>query len=212
MNRFQPRISMLFVPAALLMGLCLVGAAPSARADTAPCANPGGTGGCSSTIQAAIDAAKPGDTVSVGAGTYKESVTITKAITLQGAGGGATIIDATGKDHAIMMQGVTGPATISGIAAENANLAGINLRDSSQIMLTGNLVQGNDKNVGPEAPPGQGVCPGSAPFDGDDCGEAIHLQGVSDSVISNNTVQQNVGGILVTDETGPTHDNLIINN
>src|SRR6185436_5922560 len=40
------------------------------------CVNPGGTGGCFSTIQAAVNAATNGDTVNVEAGTYDEDVTI----------------------------------------------------------------------------------------------------------------------------------------
>jgi hypothetical protein len=43
----------------------------------------------------------------------------------------------------------------------------------------------------------------------DDCGEAHHLQSVSNSVVRDNLVRDNVGGILLTDEDGPTYGNLI---
>jgi parallel beta-helix repeat protein len=46
----------------------------------------------------------------------------------------------------------------------------------------------------------------------DDCGEALHLQTVTHSTVSGNLVQDNVGGILLTDEDGPTSDNTIRNN
>src|SRR4029450_10308223 len=46
----------------------------------------------------------------------------------------------------------------------------------------------------------------------DDCGEAIHLQSVTASTVSDNLVQDNVGGILLTDEDGPTYGNTISNN
>ncbi len=51
----------------------------------------------------------------------------------------------------------------------------------------------------------------------DDCGEAIHLQSVTNSVVRGNHVHDNVGGILLTDENGPTsgihiQDNVVENN
>jgi parallel beta-helix repeat protein len=45
-----------------------------------------------------------------------------------------------------------------------------------------------------------------------DCGEGIHLSGVAESRVEGNTVQNNSGGILVSDELGPTHDNVITRN
>src|SRR6267378_935409 len=50
------------------------------------CVNPGGTGGCSSSIQRAINAAAPGDTILIGRGIYTENVVVTKPLTLLGAG------------------------------------------------------------------------------------------------------------------------------
>ena len=40
------------------------------------CVNPGGTGGCFSTIQAAVDAAGKNDVINIAAGTYTENVTM----------------------------------------------------------------------------------------------------------------------------------------
>ena len=48
--------------------------------------------------------------------------------------------------------------------------------------------------------------------EGFDCGEGIHLSGVTYSTVSNNLVDHNAGGILVSDDTGPNHDNFITGN
>src|SRR4051794_13544183 len=51
--------------------------------------------GCDhTTIQSAVTAASPGDTISVAAGIYQEQVRITKNLTLTGAGAGRTTIQA----------------------------------------------------------------------------------------------------------------------
>jgi len=59
------------------------------------------------TVQAAINAASPGDTVYVKAGTYRERITFKSGITLQGAGRGSTVLTHPGGSPVIAVQNVT---------------------------------------------------------------------------------------------------------
>src|ERR1019366_7725935 len=59
------------------------------------------------------------------------------------------------------------------------------------------------------------ACPGIPAFEtneGEDCGEGIHLMGVDHSSVIDNESAHNSGGLLISDETGPSHDNLIKGN
>src|SRR3954469_539890 len=74
---------------ALALGvLALLPATAGAAATITVCAS----GGDYTTIQAAVSAAAPGDTVSVSAGSYNEDVTIATPLTLSGAGAATTTI------------------------------------------------------------------------------------------------------------------------
>jgi parallel beta-helix repeat protein len=169
------------------------------------------------TISAAVAGASAGDVIQVQPGVYSESVVITKSLSLIGAGNG-TIINAIGLPNGIFINGMaTAPmagisgVVVSGFSVQNANFEGILVANATEVTVSNNLVTGNNRSLNI----GSGVCPGIPAFEtneGDDCGEGIHLMAVDHSVISGNIVKNNSGGILISDETGPTHDNLISGN
>src|SRR6185436_2222975 len=73
------------------------------------------------TIQAAVDAAGPGDTVKVAAGTYTESVQMRPGVCLLGSGARRTILDARGEGRTLVdltkaPGGVVAGFTMRGVA------------------------------------------------------------------------------------------------
>ena len=95
-----------------------------------------------------------------------------------------------------------------GFAVENAIGEGILLTSVNDMTVRDNHVTMNDKGAHTSVYP---PCADNGPVPGD-CGEAIHLQGTTNSKIVFNRVDHNIGGILVTDESGPTTGNLIASN
>lgn len=196
---------------------CVSGLALSASAGTL-CVNPDGKHGCSSTISAAVSAASAGDVIRVWPGIYDELVTINKSLSLIAVSPGDAIIDATNQPNGIWVDGMSAAPSagvanvvVSGFKVRNANFEGILLTNASNVTLVGNEVTENDRSLDVSS----GTCPGIAAFEtseGQDCGEGIHLMGVDHSTILRNEVKHNAGGILITDETGPTGHNLISEN
>jgi parallel beta-helix repeat protein len=203
------RATLIAVCAALLAGMCSTAVAATL------CVNPGGTNGCYSTIKAAVSAASPNDTITVAPGKYKEDVAIGKPLSLLGANRYNTIIDAEGLSNGIYIDGLDhaglSHVVVKGFMVENANFEGILVTNASDVTLWDNKVAYNDKSLEPSIP----ACPGQPPFEtGEDfdCGEGIHLLGVDHSTVANNIVENNAGGILLSDDTGQTHDNLVTGN
>jgi len=180
------------------------------------CVNPTGSSGCQATIGKAVSAASPGDTIQVAAGTYKEDVTIGKPLSLIGAGSALTIIDATGLGNGIVVDGVDNPGlsnvVITGFSVENANFEGILVENSSNVTIWQNQILKNNVSLNVS----ESSCPGlPAAFQAGeafDCGEGLHFSGVDHSVAIDNVIQNNAGGILLSDDTGATFDNVITRN
>jgi len=185
-----------------------------------------------STVQSAVDAASPGSTVVVCRGTYTEDVIISMPLTLSGqhgavihgssiANGSCEQLGPNGPGSAPCLAGITiksGHVKVQGLTVTGAqgegilatgSLAGGSIKD---VTIEGNRVVGNDTGGIPPSttsPYPQCVEVGEIPGD---CGEGIHLMGASHSTVSHNFVSGNSGGVLLTDEFGPTHHNAIEHN
>jgi parallel beta-helix repeat protein len=173
-------------------------------------------GACFTTISAAVSAASPNDVIRVGRGTYHEDVVIGKALSLLGERAETVVIDATGLLNGINVDGHNhaglAHVIVSGFTVQNALAQGILVTDASDVLVSDNHLTGNDQALdiaNLECPPLPPYFQAGEAFD---CGEAIHLSGVHHSIVSNNLVELNAGGILISDDTGPNHDNLITGN
>ncbi|MGH9510555.1 MAG: right-handed parallel beta-helix repeat-containing protein [Terriglobales bacterium] len=186
------------------------------------CVNKGGTNDCFSTIQAAVNHAAPNDVINVKAGTYAEEVTIGIPLSIIGAGANATIIDATNLAHGVFVDGFDNPGLhnviIAGLTVQNALFEGIIIVSASDVTIRNNHIVDNDKSSGLQFTGAQTGCPdqpGDGVYENDetgDCGGALHLIGTANSIVSGNLITGNADGVLISDETAESHNNLITRN
>jgi hypothetical protein len=192
--------------------------------------------GCASAgfsrVQAAVDAAPAGASVNVCRGSYSEDVVISAPLKLIGQKG--AVIHGTptangmcdqngpfGPGRAPCLAGITVASsdvmvrglTVTGAIGEGILVTGsLTGHSIGHVLIRGNRVLDNDADGKPSRvhspyPPCKphGEIPG-------DCGEGIHLMGVYDSIVSHNLVEGNSGGILLSDELGPTYHNKVGHN
>jgi hypothetical protein len=208
-----------------LIAACAIsfGALCHTAAAASLCVNPGGTGGCYATIQAAVTSAAAYDVVHVRPGTYKEFVTIGKPLSLLGDGAGNTIIDATGLVHGIFVDGFDNPGlrdvTVAALTVRDALFEGILVVSASDVIVRNTHILDNDKSPGlsfdPNVHAGCTGQPGNGTYENDetgDCGGGLHLVGVANSLMSDNVLTGNSDGVLISDETAESHHNLFIHN
>jgi hypothetical protein len=220
-DRPASRFTKSIAAASLVVGLIIAGAGP-AFAGGGTQGNPGGSGpggsnsqalyvsnapghlsyrgqgqwGCRSTpystIASAVAVAPNGSTIVVCPGTYNESVTVSgKSLNLLGQG--ATI--AVPNNAGAASQGVVfiGPATagstLRGFTITGAGAEALYADGTSNLTIDGNQIVRNDLSCQNDA----------AEAAGNDCGEGLHLDAVTNSQITNNYLTGNTGGILLTD-------------
>jgi hypothetical protein len=160
------------------------------------------------TVGAAVNAAASGATIIVCPGTYPGGVVVSTTVSIVGLG--HPVINATGDDNGVQV--LASGSRIQGLTVENATGEGILVGSEtphsapvSDVTVSGNTVKHNDLGSPTssylQCQPANGV-PG-------DCGEGIHLVNTFDSTVIANTSTGNSGGILLSDDTGPTYGNLI---
>jgi nitrous oxidase accessory protein NosD len=201
--------------AATLLAATVVAATPStlyvSKAHSSD-ANPCSASMPCLTIGHAVSVAPAGATIDVAKGTYQEQVSITESLTLKGEN---AVIDATGQTGGIipLLVGygllVVGPgasgSVVDGFTVEHAIGEGILVAGTSNVLIEHNTVKLNDAGFRTSA---TFECVGQPPIPGD-CGEGLHFVSVTWSSILHNVVEDNVGGILITDEFGPSAHNVI---
>ena len=163
------------------------------------------------TIGHAVGVAPAGAILMIAPGTYTESVTITKPLTLESESSQPTntIINAAGELNGVAITGTNANGTtIEGLTIENANAEGIYVQDTSHVTVQYDYALNNAVNASQVCP--INVLPTTPPCIAED--KAIELVGTSQSTVVGNTVVGTVGdgGIGVSDD-GPLDPGIVEN-
>lgn len=171
--------------------------------DSATCAAPWAP--CH-TIARGVANTSAGGTVIVLPGIYAEDVHIAKPLKLFGV---FAAIDASHMVNGIVLEPGSSGSLVHGFVVMNADGEGLLATGVSNVTIAGNIFANNDRGAtnGSQYPP----CLPSGQIPGD-CGEALHLQGTTNSRVTRNWVVKNVGGILVSDDVAPSVGNVIDHN
>ncbi len=210
----------------VIVFLALLLPAPAA-ADT-HCVNTTGSGGCATSIQAAITAAASGDTVSVAAGTYYGNISLKAGVQVIGAGAGSSIIQGSGGGAAVQAAsgGIGTNTLLQGftITAGNGQYGGgIVIFNGAAPSIKNNLIASNYSS-------GSGggilVLPGSNPIIQDNiimgnssaAGAGIYVDGASPTITGNQITSNNAtvgtagqgGGMVIINGASPVVSSNVI--
>lgn len=154
------------------------------------------------TIQAAITAASPGDTILVSANTYRENLVITKSLNLVGSSPANTIIDASGSGSAITVSAASA-VYIFGFSIRNTGIydSGIVVSLSTNITISGNVVQASSQTNGTFLVNSNSSTVRGNVFTGNDIGISVS-GGFGNLIVGNNATGNRDGDIYVTHSSG----------
>ncbi|RLG31125.1 hypothetical protein DRO03_02210 [Methanosarcinales archaeon] len=162
-------------------------------------------------IQAAINAAKNGDTVVVAAGTYIENVVVNKSINLIGAGAGVTIVRGS-NPHDHVFNVTINNVNISGFTVKRAKseydyyFAGIYLNGVKYATISNNAAMYNEYGIYLQASSNNTLTNNTA---SNNKLQGIHLNSSNNNMLSGNNASSNIwAGILL----GHSSNNTLIGN
>ena len=146
------------------------------------------------TIAEAITAASPDDNIHIAAGNYVENLVVDKPLALFGESESSTFVDASGGERGIDITTGGDNVTIQDLAIQDAQTTGINAFDVSGLQITSVTTSGSGPSLIGTAPNREYV------------GNGIHLNQVTNSIVTNITSTNNGGQQLLNPDTGITSD------
>ena len=169
-------------------------------------------------------------------GFFYTGVAVTKPLQLiaDSTSNDPVVIDATGRNNGLVIDlgdnfdnstngsssgpVITPAVVVSGFTIQNAEAEGLFAFNSDALRIANNVIQDNDRSFGTSIADDLGECAADGNVAGD-CGAGLHLDGITRSVVIDNTVRNNSGGILIDDGLSsypqvsvPTEGNAITHN
>jgi parallel beta-helix repeat protein len=106
-----------------------------------------GSGGQYTSITGAINAAQPGDTITISAGTYTENIIVTKSVTIKAASPGSVVVTAADPSKDVFLVQAKN-VRVEGLTISGATGAsGIHVDHTSACIVTAISAHGNDRAI-----------------------------------------------------------------
>jgi len=157
------------------------------------------------TIQAAVDAADPGDTIEVWPGVYSESVFVWKSLSIIGHAKSTTIVDGSRGGYAFWLD--TDGVTIRGLTVRDCSNYGVIAYYSGSHTIDGNIFTNNVYGVYLSYSPSANNVTNNSFFNNDLRG--INVASSNENTISDNYISESTYGIKLS---GESQFNFITNN